>query len=105
MFPLLWYAEIIAGAHTGESGTTGVDCGDHGSEHEGHGHCDSGYPFDGTTCVDPADITTECVEHDDGEEDDHAACLCPSTGTCPCDHGENEFYGGSDDCVPELHDE
>ena len=99
----------IACAEEGESGTTGIDCGEHGTEHEGHCHCDEGYLFDGETCVTPESITEICVEEEEeeeeGEEHQHGACVCPDEGECPCDHGEIETHGDHDYCVPELHEE
>jgi hypothetical protein len=76
-----------------------MDCGEHGSAHGDHCHCYEGYLFDGETCVEPAEVTELCEEHE-GEEV-KSACLCPETGTCPCD-GEIEEYGGKKYCVPQL---
>ena len=94
-------------AEEGDSGSSPIDCGEHGSEHEGHCHCDDGYLYDGETCVTPEEITTICEEHEEeGEEEElHGACVCPDEGECPCDHGEIETYGDHDYCVPELHQE
>jgi len=91
----------------GEEGESPLDCGEHGSEHEGHCHCEQGYLFDGEACMEPALITEICGEeetHDGGEEDHHGACRCPDEGDCNCD-GDIETYEGDDYCVPELHDE
>jgi hypothetical protein len=94
----------------GESGEAPLDCGP-GTYHDGHCHCDEGYLFDGATCVDPSEITEICEEHEadtDAEEEEHshAACLCPEPPEeCPCDHGGIESFGGSDYCVPELHED
>ncbi len=98
-------AVLASGCGDGGSGTTGLDCGDNGTEHEGHCHCDSGYLFDGTTCVDPEEITTVCEEHTDTDDHVHGACACPASGVCPCDDGTIETYGGVDYCVPDLHAE
>ncbi len=106
-------------ASEGDEGTTAVDCGTHGSEHDGHCHCDSGYLNHADTCV-PADEVTELCEADADEaastadvagddavteEHHHEACLCPATGECPCDHGTLETLGTAVYCVPELHEE
>ena len=101
-------------AEEGKSGTQGIDCGDHGSAHGDHCHCDAGYFFDGGTCVAPEAITEVCEAHEDetdteGEEDTeadhhHEACVCPAEGECPCD-GEISTYGGKEYCAPELHEE
>jgi len=96
----------FACAEEGDEGSEAVDCGDHGSEHDGHCHCDDGYLFDGDTCVTPEEITEICAEEEEEEEEgQHAACVCPEDGDCPCDHGEIETYGDHDYCVPELHEE
>lgn len=90
----------------GEGGETPIDCGEHGSAHDGHCHCDDGFLFDGTTCVSPDAITHVCEEHDEDAgaeaEHHHGACLCPSTGTCPCE-GTVESIGGKSYCLPDLH--
>lgn len=95
----------------GKGGEAPIDCGEHGSAHAGHCHCDHGFLFDGTTCVSPDAITQECQEHDDEHADEHAdehehhhhgACVCPAEGTCPCD-GEVESIAGKDYCIPDLH--
>ncbi len=100
-------------AEKGKSGTEGLDCGDHGSAHEDHCHCNEGYFFDGTTCVAPAEIIEVCavLASDAGEADSavepehgHEACVCPLEGECPCD-GEISTYGGKDYCAPELHED
>ncbi|MCU0694059.1 MAG: hypothetical protein MUF54_21925 [Polyangiaceae bacterium] len=79
--------------------------------HNGHCHCDDGYLFDGATCVGPSEIVQTCEEHEapDGGDDDGgdthvhgAACRCPTTGTCPCEHGEVQVLAGSTYCVPHL---
>ena len=94
----------IGCAEEGEEGSAAIDCGDHGTEHEGHCHCDAGYLFDGETCVDPSAVTVVCGTAE-AEEQPHGACVCPDEGDCPCDHGAIETYGDHDYCVPELHDE
>jgi len=53
----------------GESGTTGVDCGEHGSAHGDHCHCEQGFLFDGATCVLPDDIDRICEAHADEAAD------------------------------------
>jgi hypothetical protein len=90
----------------GVAGDTPIDCGEHGTAHDGHCHCDTGFLYDGTTCVAPEAITNVCEEHDEdaGTEHHHGACLCPSTGTCPCE-GTVESIAGKDYCVPDLHAE
>jgi len=87
----------------GTGGEAPIDCGEHGSAHAGHCHCETGFLFDGTTCVAPDAVTNVCEEHDEdaGVAHDHTACLCPSTGTCPCE-GTVESIGGKDYCVPNL---
>lgn len=95
-------------AEEGEAGSLGVDCGEHGSEHDGHCHCDPGYLFDGATCVSPTEIDQICEEEDEAHDDDphHAsACECPSEEACPCDHGEVEEHAGKSYCVPALHED
>lgn len=94
----------FVGCGPGGGGSSGVDCGEHGTEHEGHCHCDSGFLFDGTTCVEPSGVTEICVEPADGEEHHHEACKCPDTGVCPCD-GTIETFGGNEYCAPELHED
>ncbi|MFH0903527.1 MAG: hypothetical protein V2A73_23100 [Pseudomonadota bacterium] len=95
----------------GSEGTKPLDCGSHGTEHDGHCHCDSGYLFDGDTCVTPDEIDEVCVadeevEGTEGEEEhDHAACRCPGQGVCPCEEGTTETIGDGTYCIPELHDE
>ncbi len=115
----------------GEVGTTGVDCGEHGTAHGDHCHCDQGFLFDGTSCTAPDDIDEICAahpegladagaaevdgghdaeaheEHADAEHEAHAhgACRCPADGDCHCDRGEIEEHGGVRYCVPELHEE
>jgi hypothetical protein len=96
-----------------------LDCGDHGFAHGEHCHCDTGYLFNGETCVLPEAITTPCEEHEEhegeeaheGEEEHegeeahhHGACVCPDEGVCPCD-GDIETHSGQDYCLPELHAE
>ena len=117
LFALPLAASLTGCPEEGEGGSEGIDCGDHGSAHEGHCHCDAGYLFDGETCVAPAEITQICEEEADeeaGEEvdedaheeeahEEHGACVCPAEGACPCDHGEIEEHGGVSYCVPELH--
>jgi len=98
---------LAACGEEGESGSSPLDCGDHGHAHDGHCHCDDGYLFDGETCVDPSEITEICEDHEheeEGEEDhEHAACLCPApTEECHCEHGDIVTYGGDDFCVPDY---
>lgn len=92
-------------SEVGKGGETPMDCGEHGSAHDGHCHCDEGFLFDGSTCVFPDDITTVCHEHEEeGEEEHHhGACLCPTEGVCPCD-GTVESTGGKSYCVPKVHE-
>jgi hypothetical protein len=90
-------------AEEGQSGTSPVDCGEHGTEHDGHCHCDDGYLYDGETCVTPEEITEICEEHEEGEQEHHGACVCPDDGECPCE-GEIVTYGEHDYCIPELHE-
>ncbi len=101
---------------SGKDGETPTDCGGHGTLHEGHCHCDTGYLYDGKTCVAPESITEICAEHehetgdagttgDAAEEHHHEACLCPSTGECHCEEGTVETLGTKKYCVPELHHE
>lgn len=97
----------------GKEGTAPLNCSSHGTLHDGHCHCDTGYLYNGKTCVTPRDITDICIEEapathgDDAgiEEHEDKACLCPSTGECPCDHGKVETYATKNYCVPELHAE
>jgi len=93
-------------AEKGEEGTSGIDCGDHGTEHDGHCHCDSGWLSDGETCVEPADITDVCEEHEetDTEEHHHEACVCPEDGDCPCE-GDIVTFAEVDYCSPALDEE
>ncbi len=92
-------------AEEGEEGEAPLDCGEHGTEHDGHCHCDDGYLWNGTTCVAADEITEICAEHDGGTaEENHSACACPDDGACPCDHGNIATIGGQDYCVPELHE-
>jgi len=107
---------FVSCAEKGKSGTEGIDCGDHGSAHADHCHCNEGYFFDGETCVAPEDITRVCAAEvaDAGESDtssaateeahDHTACVCPTDGDCPCT-GEIATYGGKDYCAPALDEE
>ena len=97
---------LSACAEEGEEGGEVLDCGDHGSAHAGHCHCDAGYLFSGTTCVLPGEITEVCQAHDADQDEahQHHACLCPEEGTCPCD-GKVETHAGKEYCVPELDDE
>lgn len=87
-------------------GTQPLDCGEHGSVHNGHCHCDAGYLFDGAGCVLPDDIDVECETHaeHEGDDHDHGACRCPAVGTCACD-GQVQDFGGQQYCAPELHAE
>lgn len=100
-FITLAAALLVACAEEGESGTSPIDCGEHGTEHDGHCHCDDGYLFDGETCVTPEEVTAICGE----QEGEHAACVCPDEGDCPCDDGEIVAYGDHDYCVPDPHAE
>lgn len=91
----------------GESGDSPLDCGAHGHAHDGHCDCEDGYLFDGTTCVDPSQITEICEEHehaeDEEEEHEPGACLCPEPPEeCHCEHGDIVTYGGEDFCVPDY---
>jgi len=112
-------------AEEGKEGVEALDCGAHGTEHDGHCHCDGGYLFDGATCVTPEHITAVCEEEaaaektgegtdvvdgdavvpEEEHEHAHTACLCPAAGDCPCDHGTVESFDGEDYCVPNLHKE
>lgn len=99
---------VIGCAEEGDSGEAALDCGEHGTEHDGHCHCDDGWLFDGTTCVTPEKITEICEEHtetdtDTEEEHHHETCLCPDGGKCHCEEGTIETYDGADYCVPDLH--
>jgi hypothetical protein len=76
-----------------------IDCGENGSAHGDHCHCFQGYLFDGEACAAPDQITETCKAVDDGES--KSACVCPESGTCPCD-GDIEEYGGKKYCVPAL---
>lgn len=88
----------------GKEGTTAINCGAHGTEHDGHCHCDQGYLFNEESCVTPDQITEECMaEGEHSEEHQHGACLCPTQGVCPCDDGEVETYDSKQYCIPELH--
>ena len=103
-------------AEAGKSGDEGIDCGDHGSAHDGHCHCESGYLFNGETCVVPDEITEICEASEENDADagadtttveaehHHEACRCPEGETCPCD-GTVVTLGGVDYCEPELHDD
>ncbi len=110
-------------AEEGESGTATVDCGGHGSVHNGHCHCDQGFLYAQETCVEASQITAVCMdhEHEDGDvveeedghegdeheaeehEEHHDACLCPATGECHCESGTVEKIGANSYCVPNLH--
>lgn len=104
-FPLMaLMGLLLCCAEQGKIGEAGVDCGDHGTEHAGHCHCDTGYLFDGMTCVDPEEITIPCGDHVDdggidGSDHDHGVCVCPVTGDCACDEGEIVTVGGLDYCA------
>ena len=101
-----------AGVGDTDGGTTGKNCGEHGTPHEDHCHCDQGYLYDGNTCVAPEQITEECVEHEEADagadaepvEHHHEACLC-ATDPCPCEEGTVQTLGGKQYCVPNLHQE
>jgi hypothetical protein len=108
---MLIAAMVFSGcAEEGKSGTAPLDCGSLGSAHDGHCHCNEGALFNGETCVSADQITALCVDdHDDADHDDadhvsEAACRCPASGDCPCDHGAVEQVGAASYCVPELHD-
>lgn len=119
VFCLVFVSAVSVGcAEEGESGTTTVNCGQHGAEHDGHCHCDPGYLFAEATCVAPAEVTAVCEEHveDEGdaisvadvqeeEEHPHDACLCPVGAECHCEHGTVETYGTNSYCVPALHED
>ena len=67
-------APALAGCgEKGESGTTGVNCGEHGTAHGDHCHCDQGFLFDGATCLVPDDIDEICEAHADELADAGAA--------------------------------
>lgn len=105
---------------SGGDGTGTVDCGEHGSAHGEHCHCDQGFLYDGKTCVSPDNITEICQAHEhetdaghgdasdhEGHDDhEHAdkSCLCPTEGQCPCD-GEIQEIANRKYCVPDLHHE
>jgi hypothetical protein len=98
-------------AEEGASGTTPIDCGEHGTEHDGHCHCHDGYLFANETCVAAEQVTALCEEHDeeDAEHEDaehehhHEACRCPDVGDCHCEHGDIVTIGVLSFCVSELH--
>lgn len=100
----------IGCADDGSSGSAGINCGEFGSEHNGHCHCSDGYAFDGTTCVALSAITDLCAEHhephedSDDDEEHHSACVCESTVNCPCE-GNLLTSEGTTYCIPELHEE
>ncbi len=105
---VLWLGLGSGCGEKGEEGSTPVDCGAHGSEHDGDCHCDEGYLFNESTCVPFAEITELCAgeaTHAAEEEHEHGACLCPAEGECFCDHGEVQVLGAASYCVPELHHE
>ncbi len=89
----------------GASGDTGLDCGEWGTAHDGHCHCEDGFAFDGETCVALSDISEICTVHEAADEEEHAhgACLCEGAD-CPCE-GELLPFEGATYCIPELHDE
>jgi hypothetical protein len=90
----------------GASGDTGLDCGEWGTAHDGHCHCEDGFAFDGETCVALSDISERCTVHEDTNEEEHAqgACRCETEADCPCE-GELLLFEGTTYCIPELHDE
>lgn len=101
---------ITACASDGQEGEPSLDCSGHGTTHNGHCHCDSGYLFDGTTCVVPADIDAVCAAEEtpattDEAQHEHLACRCPASEECPCDHGEVQTFENEDYCVPSLDEE
>ena len=108
---LILGAFMLGCAEDGKSGEEGINCGDHGSAHGDHCHCNEGYLFDGETCVLPKDISIICAEPEEEEVDagtseehhEHTACQCPESDTCHC-HGEIVTIGGINYCAPELHD-
>lgn len=101
LFPFIFlFGCLDEGDHNEADAGDGVDCGDNGSAHGDHCHCYAGYLFNGETCVEPEEITEQCVDHEENHV--HHACVCPETGTCPCD-GTIEEYGGKQYCVPEMH--
>lgn len=117
-------------AEAGDDGDAGIDCGDYGSAHDGHCHCEEGYAFDGETCVALDSISIVCESHDEHADDTeahtddddtdthddesehenehehaHEACICGGEAAdCECD-GELVTQGGSSYCLPELHGE
>ncbi len=103
---------LFACAEPGTSGNEGVDCGPHGSPHDGHCHCHEGYLLSDETCVSPDKIILVCGETiDAGTAEDteteahhHEACRCPETDACPCD-GKQVTIGGVDYCSPEIEHE
>ncbi len=99
----LLFCSLLGCAEEGEEGSSGIDCGDNGSEHDGHCHCDAGYLFNGETCVTPSEITELCEEPLEGEHQHHA-CVCPASGECFCD-GEIVNHEGIDYCELDLHEE
>jgi hypothetical protein len=84
----------------GKEGTKPLDCGELGTAHDGHCHCAAGALFDGERCVLPEQVTRVCGA-ETGAKDEHAACVCPEQGACPCDHGTVQTLGGRGYCVPE----
>ena len=118
LFSFLFLMTALSCAETAKSGEEGVDCGDNGSAHGEHCHCNSGYFYNGETCVAPDEITEECAEeaeeeadggdHDADSDHDHegehepSACICPVEGECHCD-GDITEHGGREYCSPDLH--
>ena len=105
---------VLAGTLTGcadpgEDGTAGIDCGEFGSEHDGHCHCSEGFGFNGETCVALSQITELCTadEHSEVEHtDEHESCKCPEDDAteCACE-GELIMYGEATYCLPALHED
>lgn len=99
---------------SGSGGNDPINCGEHGSAHDDHCHCETNYLFNGKTCVEANKITEKCDDHhdehhDDHHDDDHAngdhhheACVCPADGKCHCD-GEIVTISNQKYCVPNPH--
>ena len=118
MLFLIATTALISGcADPGDDGASGVDCGEYGSEHDGHCHCAEGFGFNGETCValneisevcsgDVADeIQTDSAGETEHSHESHEVCLCPGNGTeCPCE-GELIANGASTYCIPPLHED
>lgn len=122
---------VSACAEPGEEGSGALDCGEFGSEHDGHCHCVDGHAFYNETCVSFSAITELCEDHDgedtlhqeesigvdtaeheyehedeQAHEDAHehaSTCLCHDAAQCVCD-GTLTFLGGNTYCEPPLHE-